>query len=83
METDAVGLVVTEARIENLKDLWVVEQGLRSPEEARAITVPDALVDTGATLLTSSRSSGWPGSRRRGSGAASAWQRPRSSRRSG
>ncbi len=47
-----MGRVVTEARFENLKDLWAVEQGLRSPEQARAITIPDALVDTGATLLS-------------------------------
>jgi predicted aspartyl protease len=52
MEPEIVGRVVTEATIENLKDLWAVEQGLRPPDEARAITVPDALVDTGATLLS-------------------------------
>jgi predicted aspartyl protease len=52
METDIVGRVVTEAKLENLKDLWAVEQGLRSPAEARSVTVPDALVDTGATLLS-------------------------------
>src|SRR5436305_796388 len=47
-----VGRVMTEARIENLKDLWAVEQGLKPPDQARAVTVPDALVDTGATLLS-------------------------------
>jgi len=52
MEPDTVGRVVTEARVENLKDLWAVELGLRSPDEARAVTIPDALVDTGATLLS-------------------------------
>jgi len=52
MEPDTLGRVVTEAKIENLKDLWAVEQGLRSPEEARALTITDALVDTGATLLS-------------------------------
>jgi predicted aspartyl protease len=46
-----MGRVLTEATIENMKDLWAVEQGLRQPGEARKITVPDALVDTGATLL--------------------------------
>jgi predicted aspartyl protease len=52
MEPDESGRVVTEARIENLKDLWAVEQGLRGPGEARAVEVDDALVDTGATLLS-------------------------------
>jgi len=52
MELDTVGRVVTEARFENLKDLWAVEQGLRTPEQARAVTISDALVDTGATLLS-------------------------------
>jgi predicted aspartyl protease len=47
-----MGRVVTEATIGNLKDLWAVEQGLRTSEQARRITVADALVDTGATLLS-------------------------------
>ncbi len=52
METIPVGRVLTEAKIENLKDLWAVEQGLRTAEQARSVTVTDALVDTGATLLS-------------------------------
>jgi clan AA aspartic protease len=52
METATMGRVLTEATIENLKDLWAVEQQLMKPEEARKITVRDALVDTGATLLS-------------------------------
>ncbi len=52
MESEPVGRVLTEARIENLKDLWAVEQGLRTPDQARSVTVTDALVDTGATLLS-------------------------------
>jgi predicted aspartyl protease len=52
MGTDTLGRVVTEARVENLKDLWAVELGLRPPCQARAVTIPDALVDTGATLLS-------------------------------
>lgn len=52
METDTMGGVLTEAAIENLKDLWAVEQGLRPAEQARQVTVSDALVDTGATLLS-------------------------------
>ncbi|QDV38496.1 retroviral-like aspartic protease family protein [Tautonia plasticadhaerens] len=52
METEPVGRAVTEARIENLEDLWAVKKGVMTPDEARAETVPDALVDTGATLLS-------------------------------
>lgn len=52
METETMGRVLTEATIESVKDLWAVERGLLQPEEARRIEVPDALVDTGATLLS-------------------------------
>jgi len=52
MEPIPVGRVLTEAKIENLKDLWAVEQGLRTPDQARSLTVTDALADTGATLLS-------------------------------
>jgi predicted aspartyl protease len=52
METATMVRVLTEATIENLKDLWAVEQGLRTADQARRVTVPDALVDTGATLLS-------------------------------
>jgi len=52
MEPQPVGPVLTEAKIENLKDLWAVEQGLRTADQARSMTVTDALVDTGATLLS-------------------------------
>jgi len=47
-----MGRVLTEATIENLKDLWDAERGFLPPEKVRRITVPDALVDTGATLLS-------------------------------
>ncbi len=52
METETMGRVLTEATIESLKDLWAVECGLVPPEKARRIEVTDALVDTGATLLS-------------------------------
>ena len=52
METDIMGRVLTEATIENLEDLWAVKRGLLPPEQVRRITVADALVDTGATLLS-------------------------------
>ncbi len=51
MENESMGRVITEATIENLKDLWAVEEGRQPPDQIRRITVPDALVDTGATLL--------------------------------
>ena len=52
METETMGRVLTEATIENLKDRWDVERGLLAPEKARRLVVVDALVDTGATLLS-------------------------------
>lgn len=52
METETMGRVLTEATIENLEDLWAVKRGLLAAEQVRRITVVDALVDTGATLLS-------------------------------
>ena len=52
METTTMGRVTAEATIENLKDLWDVQRGLRPADQARRIVVPDALADTGATLLS-------------------------------
>lgn len=52
MRTETMGRVVTEATIENLRDLWDVERGMLPPEKVRRVTVTDALVDTGATLLS-------------------------------
>jgi predicted aspartyl protease len=52
METETMGRVLTEATIENLGDLWNVQQGLLPPEQVHRITVTDALVDSGATLLS-------------------------------
>src|SRR3954462_15672333 len=52
METTVMGRVLTEAAIENLKDLWAVEEGRLPPDQARRIAISDALVDTGATLLS-------------------------------
>jgi hypothetical protein len=51
-ESNPLGRVLTEATIENLKDLWDAERGLVAKEQIRRVTVPDALVDTGATLLS-------------------------------
>ncbi len=52
METETMGRVLTEATIENLGDLWNVKQGLLTPEQVHRVTVTDALVDTGATILS-------------------------------
>src|SRR5439155_5633527 len=38
--------------IENLKDLWDVQRTMLPADQARRVTVTDALVDTGATLLS-------------------------------
>jgi hypothetical protein len=51
-ETEMMGRVLTEATIENLEDLWAVERGRIPADQARRITVADALVDTGATLVS-------------------------------
>jgi hypothetical protein len=52
MESATMGKVLTEATIENFEDLFAVKNGLITPDQVRRITVPDALVDTGATLLS-------------------------------
>src|SRR4051812_40770518 len=52
MESITVGRVLTEAKIENLKALGGVKQGLRPHDQARAIPTPAPLVDTGAPLLS-------------------------------
>jgi predicted aspartyl protease len=51
METASMGRVATEATVENLEDLWAAKRGLCSPDQVRRITVPDAPVDTGASML--------------------------------
>lgn len=52
METEAMGRVLTEATIENLKDLWDAKRGMMPSEQIRRVSVGDALVDCGATLLS-------------------------------
>lgn len=52
MENATMGRVLTEATIENLGDLLEVDKGQRKAEEVRRVTVTDALVDTGATMLS-------------------------------
>ena len=52
METKTVGKVIVSAKIENLTDLMAVETGARQPVDVRWLEVSDALVDTGATMLS-------------------------------
>ena len=52
METQTMGRVLTEATIENLNDVLDSENGVLAPERIRRSTVTDALVDTGATMLS-------------------------------
>lgn len=52
METEEMGRVLTEAIIENLGDLYDLKKGRIAEDNLRRIVVDDALVDTGATLLS-------------------------------
>lgn len=52
MGNDIMGRVLTEATIENLEDVWAHKRGLIADSEVRRLSVTDALVDTGATLLS-------------------------------
>ena len=52
MEIMTMGKVVVPARIENLQDAYDVEKGVLPAEDIRTVEVSDALVDTGATLLS-------------------------------
>jgi predicted aspartyl protease len=47
-----MGRVMTEATIESMDDLWKAKNGLIQPDQVRRVEVKDALVDTGATLLS-------------------------------
>jgi len=53
METTKMGRVVVEATIESFEDLRHVRMGHLAVEQVRRVTIPDALIDTGATLLSS------------------------------
>ena len=52
METQTTGKVVVTAKIESLEDLYMVEEGLLPADQVRWLEVRDALVDTGATILS-------------------------------
>ena len=47
-----MGRVLTEVKLENLKDLWDAKKGLLTDSQVRRVVVADALVDTGASTLS-------------------------------
>jgi predicted aspartyl protease len=47
-----MGKVLVTAKIESMEDLYAAKKGLIKPEEVRTVEVTDALVDTGATILS-------------------------------
>src|SRR5207248_5273509 len=51
MGAATMGKVIVQAKITNLKDTWDADRGLRSSAEIRTTVIPNALVDSGATLL--------------------------------
>ena len=52
MEIETMDKVLVAAKIENVVDLYLANQGAISQGEVRRIEVPEALVDTGATTLS-------------------------------
>jgi predicted aspartyl protease len=52
MEIETMGRVTVKAKIENLSDLHHVETQVLPSEQVRLVEVDDALVDTGATMLS-------------------------------
>jgi predicted aspartyl protease len=52
MEPTLMGRVLTEATIENIKDVYDAERNLILPGQVRRAAVTNALVHTGATLLS-------------------------------
>ncbi|HUY35951.1 MAG TPA: aspartyl protease family protein [Pirellulales bacterium] len=52
MEISLMGKVMVPATIENLDDVFDFEKGSISADRVRRVDVEDALVDTGATMLS-------------------------------
>ena len=52
MEISTMGKVQVAAKIENLEDLFKVAAGTLSAERVRTVEVSNALVDTGAVMLS-------------------------------
>jgi predicted aspartyl protease len=51
MEHGDMGRVLIEATVENLQDLWDVRRGMLPADKVRRVSIPNALVYTGATTL--------------------------------
>jgi predicted aspartyl protease len=47
-----MGKVLVTAKMENMEDVYAVKLGTLAPEKVRTVEVTDALVDTGATMLS-------------------------------
>jgi predicted aspartyl protease len=52
VELETMGRVTVEAKIENLLDVMKANLGEIDADRVREVSVPDALVDTGATALS-------------------------------
>ena len=52
MENSTMGKVLVAARLENMEDIVAVKFGKLAPSEVRCVEVDDALIDTGATMLS-------------------------------
>ena len=52
MENETMGRVTTGATVENFGDTWRAELGEIPGSQVRRVEIVDALVDTGATLLS-------------------------------
>ncbi len=52
METPTMGKVIVTAKLENLKDVLLAEQNVLPADQVRSLEVSDALVDTGASILS-------------------------------
>jgi len=52
MGSEIMGRVTVKVRVENLADLLKAREGQLTPNEVRRLDVDDALVDTGATMLS-------------------------------
>ncbi len=56
MGTDTMGRVTVAAKIENVAELFLSQQGVLPADKVHRLEVSDALVDTGATTLSMPRS---------------------------
>lgn len=52
MENSTMGKVLVAARLENMEDIVAVKFGKLALSEVRCVEVDDALIDTGATMLS-------------------------------